>query len=335
MFSMETSHGGPDWESVASRLRRQLLIERAIIALVLLSLLGRWGYGYITSSACAIVADGKPIVVVESKSAANELLEELRGSAGNENDEVEFAQKVDLKRVASGSPMDRESAMAILKAKLRALGDKWVILIDKKPYAALDAQEQAGETLELARQRFGKLVENLAEEPSFKENVTVQNQRVDLRQWRRTPQEAVELLFSPEGKPSVHVVKSGEIAGEIAEQHGVKLADMQRLNPGRRLDKLRVGDRLRVGVGKAPLTVVVRNQISRAEPIPAGTESITSVQMYSGKTIVLSPGRSGKRQIRVAVVYENGAEIGREVLEETILRPPVPRRIAVGVKSRR
>ncbi|MDO8589493.1 MAG: G5 domain-containing protein [Armatimonadota bacterium] len=332
---MKTSRGSLDWESVASRLRRQLLIERAIILLVLLSFLARWGYTYITSSAYAIIADGKPIVVVESKTVANELLDELLHSAGMESDEAEFAQKVELKRMAGRGPMDSESAMAILKAKLRPLGDKWVILIDKQPYVALDAQEQAGETLELARQRFGKLVKNLAEEPSFKENVTVQNQKADLRIWRRAPREAVELLFSPEGKPSTHAVKSGEIAGEIAEQHGMKLADVQRLNPGKRLNRLRIGERLKVGMGKPPLTVVVRNQISRVEPISAGTESITSVQMYAGKSIVLSPGRSGKRQVRVAVVYENGVETGREILEETILRSPVPRRVAVGVKSRR
>jgi uncharacterized protein YabE (DUF348 family) len=35
----------------------------------------------------------------------------------------------------------------------------------------------------------------------------------------------------------------------------------------------------------------------------------------------------------VAVTYENGVETGREVLEEVILRQPVPKRIAVGVRQ--
>jgi uncharacterized protein YabE (DUF348 family) len=332
---METNPAAPNWEQVASRLRRHLLVERIIIALVLLVLLFRWGYVYVTSSSCVILANGKPIVVVESSRAADDLLTEVRNSAGGDSKDAEFAQKVEIRRRATRAPMDRESALAILKAKLRVLTDKWVILVNKRPYAAVDTKEQAGEVLELARQRYGKLATNLAEEPSFKEDVAPQLQKADMRIWRRTPQEAVELLFAPDGKPSVHVVKSGEVAGAIASECNMKLSDMRKLNPGRSLDRLRIGDQLRVGVGKTPLTVVVRNQIERTEPMPFRTESVTSVQMYSGKTILLSPGRTGKRHVKVAVTYENGVETGREVLEEVILHPPVPKRIAVGVKPRR
>jgi LysM repeat protein len=335
MVSMETSPAAPNWEDVASRLRRQLLIERAAIALVFAVLLFRWGYVYFTSSSCVILADGQPIVVVESSRMANELLDEVRNSAGGDPKDAEFAQKVETRRRATRAPMDRESALAILKTKLRVLTDKWAILVNKRPYTAVDTKEQAGEVLELARQRYGKLAPNLAEEPSFKEDVTPQLQKADTRIWRRTPQEAVELLFAPDGKVSVHVVKSGEVAGAIASKYSMKLSDMAKLNPGRSLDRLQIGDRLRVGVGKTPLTVIVRNQIARTEPMPYRTESITSTQMYAGKTITLSPGRTGKRQVKVAVTYENGVETGREVVEEVILRPPVPRRIAVGVKPRR
>jgi LysM repeat protein len=335
MFSMETSPATPNWEEIASRLRRQLLVERTIIAIIVLAILVTWGYTYVTSSACVILADGKPIVVVESKGVADELLTELRSSAGGEAKDAEFAQKVETRRKATRNFVDRESAMAVLKTKLRVLTDKWAILINKQPYAAVDTQEQAGEVLELARQRYGKLAQNLAEEPSFKEDVTTQIQKADIRLWRATPQEAVQLLFSPEGKASVHIVKRGEVAGAIAEKYDMKLADMQKLNPDKSLDKLQIGDKLRVGVGKTPLTVVVRNQTTRIEPMPYRTESITSVKMYSGKTIVLVPGRTGKRQVKVAETYENGVQTGREIIEETVLRSPSPRRVAVGVKPRR
>lgn len=289
---------------------------------------------YFTSSSCVVLADGKPIVVVESGRVANDLLEEVRTSAGGDPKEAEFAQKIEIRRGAARTPVDRESALAILKTKLHVLTDKWVILIDKKPYVAVDTKEQAGEVLELARQRYGKLAPNLAEEPSFKEDVTPQLQKADTRIWRKTPQEAVELLFAPDGKPSTHIVKSGEVAGAIATEYKMKLADMARLNPGKSLDRLRIGEELRVGVGKTPLTVIVRNRIDRTEPMPFRTESITSTQMYTGKTIMLSPGRPGKRQVKLAVNYENGVETGKEVLEETILRQPVPKRIAVGVRQR-
>ncbi|MDO8683224.1 MAG: G5 domain-containing protein [Armatimonadota bacterium] len=333
---METSPVTPDWEKVAASLRRQLLIERLLILLILLFVLGKWGYTYLSSSSCVVLANGAPIVTVENRGVANELLDEVLNSAAGDNaEDAEFAQTIELRRKPSASPLDRESALAILKMKLIVWADKWAVLIDGKPHAALDTKEQAGETLELARQRYGKLAPNLLDEPSFKQNVTVQLQKVDMRKWRKTPIEAAELLFSSDGKPAIHVVKKGEVASVIAERYDMPLAEMRKLNPGRSLDRLQIGDKLKVGRGNTPLTVVVHDLITRTESIPPPVQSVTSVQMFAGKTTVLTPGRSGKRIAKFQVNYENGVQTGRELLEETIIRQPSPRRIAVGVKPRR
>lgn len=333
---MQTDSPSNNWQETAEKLRKQLLIERLAIALVLLFLLGRWAYGYFAGATCAIVADGKPIVLVENKSLANKLMDEVLQSASGTSEEAKFLQNITIQRRGTGTPLDREAALAVLKAKLTVAADKWAIMIDGKPYVAVDTKEQAGETLELARQKYGSRVDNLLEEPSFKESVKPQIAKVDLRLWRSTPQEAVEVLFRPTGgRPLVHVVKKGEVTSGIAHSYHIRLAEMARLNPGRSLDKLKIGDQLKIAEGKVPLTVVVKDQVSRTESIEPRIESITSVRMYSGKTVTLSPGRPGRRQVKLAIVYENGAERGREVLEETILRNPTPKKVAVGVKPRR
>ena len=320
---------------MARRLRLQLVIERSVIAVILLAAAAAWGYHYLTFSSCAIFADGKRIAVVENKAEAEALLQEslaigARGIARN----PEFAQKIELRRWPTRSGLDRESALAVLKAKLTVQADKWTILIDNRPYAALDTEQQAGEVLEMARQRYGKLAPNLLEEPSFKENVTAQLRKVDLNLWLGTPQEAVEALFTPTGgKPLTHLVQKGDLASTIAEKYGISLADMAKLNPGGSLDRLQIGDQLKIGSGTAPLTVVVRDLITRTETMPYTTESVSSVKMRAGKVAVLSPGRPGKRIVKLAVTYENGLQTGQEILEESILRPPSPRRVAVGIRA--
>jgi uncharacterized protein YabE (DUF348 family) len=54
-----------------------------------------------------------------------------------------------------------------------------------------------------------------------------------------------------------------------------------------------------------------------------------------GKSTVLSSGKSGQRQIKVATIYENGKITGSEIMSEDILREASPRRIAKGIKPRR
>jgi len=335
MLSMNTGPPSADWEKTAASLRRQLLWERLVVGLVVLFFLGRWGFAHLAGSTCAVYADGKPIVAVENRRVAQGLLDEMIATAPGDAEDAGFAARIELRRKPSGHPLDRESALAVLRAKLTVEGDKWTVLIDGRPYAALDTKEQVGETLELARQRYGRLVANLLEEPSFKQNVTTELQKVDLRRWRRTPQEAVELLFAPEGKAGVHIVRRGEVASVIAQRYHMSLSEMRKLNPGRSLDRLQIGDRLRVGRGQAPLTVIVRDQVTRTEPMPFRTESTTSVTLYAGKRFVIKPGRLGKRQVTLAITYENGVETGREVVEEVILRDPTPKRVAVGVRPRR
>ena len=134
-----------------------------------------------------------------------------------------------------------------------------------------------------------------------------------------------------------YAVKQGDLAGEIASRSGVKLANLWAMNTGVNLNHLHIGDRIRVRSSVPPpakLTVIVRDQCERIEPIPPPVQRVSSARMYVGKRVELSPGRSGKRHVKAAAIYENGRKVGSEILEEQILRAPVPRRVAEGIKAR-
>jgi LysM repeat protein len=61
--------------------------------------------------------------------------------------------------------------------------------------------------------------------------------------------------------PKYHVVKSGEFAVRIARRYGLTLEELQRLNPDKNLDRLKVGDKLLVKMGKPLVTVVCVYQV--------------------------------------------------------------------------
>lgn len=316
--------------------------SRRIAALALgLAMLSWFGWQHFRSAKSVIVVDGKALVCVSSEQDADEMLSRMKSVPGCKSSEIEFKQNVVIARAPRDAhPVSRGRAMRLVRGAISPVVPKWTIMVDGEPVVAVSSQEKAGEVLELAKLRFGRLAKNLAEEPEFKESVKVDIVSVPPAIFRTSAQDAVELLFAqprPEKKDAVYEVAKGDIAGTIAERHGISLRDLWTMNPRRNLNRLQIGDKLRIQAtrqSKPALTVVVRDLIDRVESVPRPVQHVSSARLYANQSTQLSPGSSGKRRIKVAVIYENGRKVGREIMEEETLIEPTPRRIAVGIKPR-
>ncbi|GBD08349.1 Resuscitation-promoting factor Rpf2 [Candidatus Thermoflexus japonica] len=65
-------------------------------------------------------------------------------------------------------------------------------------------------------------------------------------------------------------------------------------------------------------------------PFPTAWEPDPNLELDTW--VQKSPGRNGVLQRRIRVRYENGQEVGREVVDETVIRPPEPRVWVYGTK---
>lgn len=328
-------------EFLIRSLKRQLLIERVLFGAVALIVLCWWAHGYLADGKAFILVNGKPVVCLSSERDARHMLQQMKKGTGCEPSEIEFKEDVIVARAPRDArPVSRHRAMGAVRGLVSPIVPKWSIIVNGRPVVAVPSRTVAGEVLDLAKLKFGKLAKNLCEEPQFKGKVTVDVAAVDPTIYRKTTEEALSYLFEPgraETRDAAYVVKQGDLAGEIASRSGVKLADLWAMNTGVNLNHLHIGDRIRVRSSVAPqakLTVIVRDQCERIEPIPPPVQRVSSARMYVGKRVELSPGRSGKRHVKAAAIYENGRKVGSEILEEQILRAPVPRRVAEGIKAR-
>jgi LysM repeat protein len=328
-------------EQIIRNLRLQLLIERISFAVIAVIVLTIWGIGHLHGDKSMIVVDGKPVVCVPSEQEAKGVLQEVKRKTGCDPAEIEFRQEVRVARAPRDArPVSRHMAIRVMQHAVSPVAPRWSVIVDGKPIAAVPDRKTAGEVLELAKMRFGQMVTNLAEEPQFKENVTVDVAAINPTLYCKTAGQAVKLIFDskePIRKNAVYVVESGDVASSIASRNHLSLDELSALNPSVNLVHLQIGDKIRIKqtqARKAGLTVIVRDQSERIEKIPAPVQRVSSATLPAGKSLVLSPGTSGKRQVKVATIYENGNKVGREILEETILREPTPRRIAVSIKAR-
>lgn len=330
-----------DQHELIRSLKRQLLIERAAFALIAVVVLALWAHGRVNDRKSFIMVDGKPVVCVSSDRDAQEVIRSIKQKTGCKPSEIEFREDVIVARAPrNAEPVSRHKALRTVEKVLSPVFARWAIIVDGKPVVAVPSRTIAGEALDLAKLRFGRLAKNLAEEPQFKENVNVDVTAVSPSIYCKSADEAVRRMF--EQPPAVmrngtYTVRKGDIASSIAERHGIKLAELWAINPGTDLHHLQIGDRIRVRAAELPkpkLTVVVRDQSDETQLIPPPIQRVSTARMYAGKTSEISPGRPGLRKAKVATIYENGRRTGSEVLSEEIIRQAEPRRLAVGIKPR-
>lgn len=345
-----------DQEKTIRLLKRQLLIERLLIALVVLFFVGRYGFAHLLNRPYAIEVDGKAVAYVDSRQTAESVIAAVNKIPGSE-----FKENVTVGRGGrNDEPVALEVAEKALRQASTLMIEAWVLFVDGRPGVALATEEDASQVLNKARERFGSMVENLMEEPTFKEAVTVEPAVVEAALIHYDIEKALDDLVSDApvqrasssgGTKREHIVQSGQIAGAIAQKYGINLDKLAQLNPGRDLARLQIGDRLVVGestkpvsdkahksmepTGAANITVVVRDLVIQTESIPYRTETISSTQMFEGKQVVLSPGKPGLRRVKRAVTYENGVKTGSEIIEETVISKPQPERVAIGIRKRR
>ena len=338
-----------DQDKIIRNLRLQLIVERAIIAVVLLFILGYYAVVHLITAPYAINVNGKPVAFVASRQVAQSVLSQVK----RKGPKAEFREKVAIGR---GSPKEtvvsETKAVEALENAATVIVEAWVIFVDGKSGAALPSEQLASQVLNRAREKFGAMVQNLMEIPTFKEDVTVEPILLDASLIKRDVDSALNQLITSASvqedngsSAHEHIVQNGQIAVRIAKEYGLNLNQLEQLNPGRNLDRLQIGDKIVVGKvpsvkpkaasnGKqmnARLTVVVRDSISQTERIPYKTETISSVKLRPGKQILISSGRAGTRRVKRAVTYENGKKTGSEIVEEIIISQPVPKRIAVGI----
>ena len=260
-------------------MRRELTIERvAFLAYISLTV----AYMVLSQRAdqpWAIYVDGKQVAVTPNRPTAAAILAEARKQESNNlSDAVRFKQQVEIRKAGwRTEPDGLIAALMAVEAVTTVQVRVPAIFIDGTPIIGTPDKLTAEKILDEVKMRYARQIESLYDEPRFKEKVSIGREWLSTPRVCRTVQEGADALTQPIGKPTVHKVERGELAVTIARKYKLPLSELQKLNPGRSLDKLQIGDYLRVSPGDPPVTVIVR----------------------------------AKRGNRI-ITYENGMEIGSE-----------------------
>lgn len=145
----------------------------------------------------------------------------------------------------------------------------------------------------------------------------------------RTAEEVASLLLAGGRQREVHRVSRGDTLIAIASRHGMRLEELREANPGVQ-DILQIGQDLELTTPQHMINVTTVEELQAVESIPFPTSYTYNSSMWSVQRRVSVPGVPGKKQVVYHVTRENGVEIAREKVAETVVEEPVTQVIERG-----
>ena len=167
----------------------------------------------------------------------------------------------------------------------------------------------------------------------FVEDVEIRQEYVDTSYIMNLGYIAEILNETKEGEVT-YTVQSGDSYYSIADEYGLSVDALMKLNPGYDPKILRVGDVLTISNAVPYLTVVNVERQRYVQDVPYPVEYTDDASMYQGEYKVTSPGVYGKADITANVTYINGTETERQIVASATLSQPVTEYQIRGTKER-
>jgi len=225
--------------------------------------------------------------------------------------------------------MPADEAQAKLAECVQVIVRGYGIHVDGRLGVTLPTKKQAERTVQEAQIKFARRGSQRLT-TSFRESVTIKQVTVKPDQVVLKTPAAVDELTKRRGEPRTYLVRAGDTAWEIADRHGLALEDVERQNPGRDLNRIRIGEELSLGPAKPMLTVIAVEERRFVKRIPHRIVVIPTTDIAGGRRKVIQEGKDGQEVSIVRNIYHNGLLVKKKLISKQIEQHPVPEKVLVG-----
>ncbi|MCM8710716.1 3D domain-containing protein [Clostridium sp. SYSU_GA19001] len=146
------------------------------------------------------------------------------------------------------------------------------------------------------------------------DTVLKKNDRIDIKK-------AVNIIVTVDGK-NLEIQTAEDTVDKMFKAEGINIDNNDKVMPGKDIP-------IQEGL-KLTVTRVESKIIEETQPIQFSTKLTNDTKLEKGKRKVLQEGQTGEKVIATNVVYEDGNEVSRTVINETVTKAPVAKVIAVG-----
>ncbi len=134
-------------------------------------------------------------------------------------------------------------------------------------------------------------------------------------------------------RKEIYLVSRGDSLWEIASNYHLSVDDLKVANPQIDGDLIREGDEISLIVPEPMVNVITVERMVQEENIPFKTENTYDGNMWRTQTRVVEEGVLGRKEVVYQITRENGEEIERQIISESVLREPKNRLVASGTAN--
>ena len=282
-----------------------------------------------------VTYDGQAVGVVSSRHAAEKAVAEIEAITRETTGDDSYAVDTALLTAETGvfprsSLISGDDFEEELSDALGEVEYAYVLYVDGEKVVATTRSGALEDLLE--QLKLGYQTANTVN-AYFVEDVEIRQEYVESSYVMNLGYIAEILNETKEGEVT-YTVASGDSYYSIAEDYGMSMDDLMKLNEGYDPALLRVGDVLTISNAVPYLTVVNVERQRYVQDTPYQVEYTDDASMYQGEYKVTSAGVYGKADVTANVTYINGEETEREVVASVTLSQPVTEQQLRGTKER-
>lgn len=283
-----------------------------------------------------IIEEGKELCKVRDSEILNKVLlkleddleESFQHDIAIENKFEVVASKAKDSEIAS-----EDQVYSILEQNVDYSILAYAINIDGEQIGILNSEYEANDVIEEVKDYF---TQNYDEESIIEINTA---EKVEIEQVKASnkdldsKEELVNYIIKGTDEEKKYVVVSGDTYWDVAIANNMSLDDLISANPQSNPDRIQIGDELNLVVPTPFLNVQVKRKVVQEEKMPFETEYTYVSYMFNDEQVISKKGQYGVSEIEALVTEQNGIQIAKEVLNETVISSPVNEVVTTGTQD--
>lgn len=168
---------------------------------------------------------------------------------------------------------------------------------------------------------------------SITENIELYETHVDPSTKVYSVEDAAEYLVRGTNETMTHKVSSGDSLWTIARRNSISVEDLRAANPQMKSDVLKIGQEINLVTLRPFINVETVEETTFTEVIPFNTQYQRDGNLWNWESRVLKNGVRGEKEVTAIITRENGQEVEREIISETIIKEPSAQVVLQGTRA--
>lgn len=215
-----------------------------------------------------------------------------------------------------------------IKSKITFLVEAYSLKVNGDHVGSLKTREEIEEVLNGIKASYGEDGEDL----KIVEDFEIVKEEIPI--FKVIEGEKLEnILLTSAEEIKTHTVEVGESLWTIAKIYNMDVDDLIAANTDKTPESLQIGDEVKLLMEKPLITVEGAKEVEYIETVNYDQEINYDDSMYTNEKKILVEGQSGEKKVKALEKKQNGRLVHKEILEEEIIKEPVPEKIVKGTKE--